>query len=694
MASNRNLAWSAAAAVAFFGFGGTAQAQLLVEDNTGNPTGVGVASSTENVDFADVDLDGDWDAVFADGGDDGNDQNRIWINRGGLQAGPLGDFLDQTSTRFPQQVDDSRDIEFADIDNDGDHDLYVSNTAQLSNQGNKWWVNNGFAQGGTLGFYTDETAQRWINLGGPGSSIAPSLVTQGTFIDWSCDCDFGDLDNDGDLDLVHSTYGGAFGGNVPSRVFLNDGTGHFAEFNPGGGQLTGNNISNGQPAIWAEGVQQGGTTNTTGAFADIATSALDIDVGDIDGDFDLDILHGSRQDAPRMFKNRLQENGGTLGFRDVTGATFPPGYWTSGDNYEQEMGDLDKDGDLDIYGLNWPGFNDATYRNDGNGVYVFLQSNLTNSGSDDNEGDFGDFNNDGNLDLFVANFSGSNRMYLGSANGTLTLSEQGLSNGTSLDADLCDIDNDGDLDVIVAQDNNAANDTLFNQLNQADTWAPYIPNVENIASGSATAAPDVLRAQVYDNRPYYITWYHETNLLVVVDGFDLPSVPMHTSQGNIFRATMPGNLLGLVQWRVRSTDEVGNLGQSATKNYTNTTGLAIGGTFGSGTAGGSGVPSIEALSVAFPNTMLHIGSGNLGASVPYAIGLTGAALPFTVGAFNITTPIILIQAGVTNAQGEAVMSVNVLPGFSGLSVFAQSFGIGQAPFGGLSSSPGLEIVLQ
>ena len=54
-----------------------------------------------------------------------------------------------------------------------------------------------------------------------------------------------------------------------------------------------------------------------------------------------------------MFENRLEENGGVLGFRDVTSSAFPSGY-TSGDgHYEEEMGDLDGDGDLDIYGLNW-----------------------------------------------------------------------------------------------------------------------------------------------------------------------------------------------------------------------------------------------------------------------------------------------------------------------------------------------------
>src|SRR5690606_25194986 len=145
--------------------------------------------------------------------------------------------------------------------------------------------------------------------------------------------------------------------NAPTRIFLNDGAGHFGEFNPSGFQLTGINIVNGNPGIWCQGTQSSDTTNSTGTSCDVASTPLDIDVGDIDGDLDLDILHGARQELPRMFQNRLAEQG-TLAFRDVTGSAFPAGYSTGGGHYEQEMGDQDGDGDLDIYGLNWSNFDD------------------------------------------------------------------------------------------------------------------------------------------------------------------------------------------------------------------------------------------------------------------------------------------------------------------------------------------------
>jgi hypothetical protein len=76
--------------------------QSFSNNLTDIPTGGNANSSTtENVDFGDVDGDGDLDAVFADGGTDGNDRNRLWINQGNLQAGTLGVFADRTSTQMP-----------------------------------------------------------------------------------------------------------------------------------------------------------------------------------------------------------------------------------------------------------------------------------------------------------------------------------------------------------------------------------------------------------------------------------------------------------------------------------------------------------------------------------------------------------------------------------------------------------------
>ncbi|MBK7875906.1 MAG: VCBS repeat-containing protein [Planctomycetes bacterium] len=557
-------------------------AQQFTRNTTNVPANAG--NYTENVDFADIDNDGDWDAVFANGGDQAQLQNAVWLNQGFLQAGTLGNFLDATAARAPAVLDQSRDIEFVDFDADGDVDIYVSNTAQIVNQGNRWWANMGGAQGGSAGFYQEQTSTRWVGLGAAGSSIAPSQLIAGSFIDFSCDCDFGDIDNDGDVDLVHSSYGFSLQGNIPTRLFLNDGSGHFAEFNPSGFQLAGRDIANGNPGIWCQGTQSANTTNTTGVNCDVAASPLDIDVGDIDGDLDLDILHGSRNELPRMYVNRLVENGGTpTFFRDVTGSAFPAGYSTGQGHYEQEMGDFDSDGDLDIYGLNWQvvgaSFNDVSFRNNGSGVYAAAVG-LSGSSSDDNEADFFDYDLDGDLDVFVANFNGQERIYTGNgAGGTLTLASGLLpADGTiSLDADCCDVDSDGDYDVFVANDLTGAASNehyLQNGTTNNDVAAPVLRRLEQAANRTAGAPPTVVRVQVYDNAPYYITWYNTTSLEVQVNGGPTTVYPMKPSMGQIFRGEIPGNLVGTISYRAVSTDKYGNTGTTAFLNF-NATGPAV-----------------------------------------------------------------------------------------------------------------------
>ncbi len=569
----RRLVSSAAAALAL----ATASSAQVVFTNATTQFPASNAGDTENVDFGDVDGDGDFDAILAEGGDGGNDQNNIWINRGGEAGGTIGFFADRTTTQFPAVLDQSRDIEFVDIDLDGDLDIYVSNTSQLSNQSNRWWVNMGGAQGGTQGFYQDQSAAHWAGLGVAGqSSIAASQILPSTgFIDFSCDCDFGDLDNDGDIDLVHSSYGGAFGGNVPTRLFVNNGSGVYAEFNPSGYQLTAQTISVGVPGIWCQGNQATNTTNSTGANCDVASSALDIDVGDIDGDYDLDILHGARQEPPRMFRNLLET--GSLAFRDVTGAVFPAGYSSGNGHYEQEMGDCDLDGDLDIYGLNWQvagAFNDITLRNDGAGTYSNIQV-LSGSGADDNEGDFLDYDNDGDLDIYVANFSGQDKLYRNNWTGTGNFSHTDMTStlmpsaaNTALDADCADLDQDGDTDVMVSNDGGQPEYYFKNTLNTVDTRIPRVPNLEQAPARTAGAAPTIVRAHVYDNASYYVTWYYPVTLEYRVQ----PSVAwlsttMQASQGQLFRGGLPGALVGTVEYRVKVVDRMGNIGYSATKSF-------------------------------------------------------------------------------------------------------------------------------
>ncbi len=544
---------------------------------SGNPNN---NSATENVDFADVDLDGDMDAVNADGGDCCNDQNRLWINLGFAQGGTVGFFEDQTATRFPAVADDSRDMDFVDLDNDGDEDVNVSNTSHITPNPNRFWVNMGGLQGGSVGFFQEQTAARWLSLGVNNgstecSSVPPSLVLgSGGFQDWSCDSVFGDLDNDGDVDLLHSSYGGAFNGSVPQRIFLNNGTGFFKEFNPSCYQLLNSSIPEGAPALWAQGTQTDGTTNSTGTNADIDNSPLGVELGDIDGDYDIDLLVGSLNNPPsRLFRNMKQESG-VLIWRDVTYGQMAQ----VGGQYEEEFGDMEPDGDLDIYGLNWLGLGDALYANDGAGNFG-LAIPMDGSSSDDNEMDFIDYNNDGRMDVYVGNFSGQDRLYRGDGVGgfthvtSTTLPPDGT---TTLGEDGCDVDNDGDYDILNANDGGQANTLLMNVTQIADAKAALIPKLEQAPNRFASALPSIVRVQIYDNVSWDVLRYNNTVLQYSVNGGAFADAPMIYAGGQIFRGEIPGTLVGTITYRVQSTDEHGNTATSAQKTYDGQSGSCTG----------------------------------------------------------------------------------------------------------------------
>ena len=568
-------------ALASLVLGSTAIGQSFSNNLTDIPTGGAANSSfTENLAFADVDSDGDLDAIFADGGDLGNDRNRIWINQGGLQAGTVGVFADETSSRLPSVQDDSRDIDFADIDLDGDWDFVASNTSGVSLQGSRFYVNQGGVQAGTEDFFLEETT-RFQNVGvNDGvttfSSVDPNnVLPAGNFVDWSCDTGFVDLDNDGDMDFLNATYGDTSAGKVPTRIFLNDGAGLFEEFNPSGFQITGTDIKNGDPALWCEGTHQHDTTDATGGEADIALIAISVDFGDVDGDLDVDILHGEKFTLPRIFQNRSEETG-SLGFRDVANASLPGPNWAPGlGSYEQDMGDFDEDGDLDIYGTNWDaagvGPCDVEMRNTA-GVFstpVLIGGTCQRH----NEPDFFDFDGDGDLDVFISSETNLERLFENSGSGGgYTLSENttallGLATA-ALGADTADVDQDGDYDVFVANDLGQANIYYENITQVPDSTAPRVVNLEQAPDRNAGFSPTVIRVHVYDNASWDVTQWNDVDLEYSVDSGPFTPADMVFSGGQVFRGEVPGLTVGVIDYRVRATDHMGNVGLSTTLSYT------------------------------------------------------------------------------------------------------------------------------
>jgi hypothetical protein len=235
---------------------------------------------------------------------------------------------------------------------------------------------------------------------------------------------------------------------------------------------------------------------------------------------------------------------------------------------------MDADGDLDIYGLNWKvqfGLDDITVRNaTGAGVYDQIAV-MPGSDSDDNEADFMDYDCDGDLDVIVANFNGQERMYrnggTGGASYVLASGVLPADSTTSLDSDACDVDADGDYDIFVANDANQSEWYLRNGTTNNDVTAPALYRLEQAPDRATGCDPTVVRVQVYDNAPYYITWYNDTRLEVQVNGGAVQIYPMQASQGQIFRGEIPGDLAGTITYRALSTDDYGNTGSTPILAY-------------------------------------------------------------------------------------------------------------------------------
>jgi hypothetical protein len=168
---------------------------------------------------------------------------------------------------------------------------------------------------------------------------------------------------------------------------------------------------------------------------------------DYDNDGDLDVYAADRFGKNRLFRNEGSRFGQVLAddaptvFRSTVGAC-----WF----------DMDGDGDLDLFLANQSGAADAMFRNDGGAfVDVAPQLGMTGPQRTKDEGGVGcaagDYDNDGRLDLFVANY-GRNQLYHGNSDGTFTDVARQLGvdvENHAVSADWGDYDNDGYLDLSV-----------------------------------------------------------------------------------------------------------------------------------------------------------------------------------------------------------------------------------------------------
>jgi hypothetical protein len=335
---------------------------------------------------ADFDNDGDLDLLIANE----HRPNIMLLNDG------TGVFRNESANKIPQVNHDSEDIGIADFDHDGDLDIVVVSEDDKTNE---FYLNNGD------GSFVD--AGERIPVSGTSNAV---LIL--------------DINVDGHDDIV-------IGNNGQNRILINDGHARFTdetnnrleEVNDVTQSVAAGDMNNDGfiDLVFAnEGKNRIVINNGQGTFKDESATRMiyratleesrEVDLGDVDGDGDLDIFFGNVaafvENADKQ--NRLLVNDGKGFFKDVTQASLPKDQDRS---FAGTFFDIDKDGDLDIITGNVNGgqFGGSTpfrvYKNNGKGKFtdgtstVFPQS-ATGRGFDM---EFADFNNDDKIDIYMAN---------------------------------------------------------------------------------------------------------------------------------------------------------------------------------------------------------------------------------------------------------------------------------------------------
>ena len=171
--------------------------------------------------------------------------------------------------------------------------------------------------------------------------------------------------------------------------------------------------------------------------------------GDFNNDGFLDLVA-----APYNTATLLYTNNGNGTFTRITTGPVPT---DSGASFGCVWADYDNDGALDLFiGLNSAG-SDWLYHNNGDGTFTKVTNGPTTIiGGNANNCVWGDYDNDGHVDLYVANSDQNDFLYHNNGNGTFTRITNNaitLKFGNSQGASWGDYDNDGLLDLFISRVN-------------------------------------------------------------------------------------------------------------------------------------------------------------------------------------------------------------------------------------------------
>jgi hypothetical protein len=465
---------------------------------------------TNKVEIADLNGDGRPDLLFANGGDYSTpgtpEPPQVFFN-----TGPGFRFEDATARVFGALTALTRAIKARDLNNDGFVDIVVGTTYQTQSR---------LFLGSGKGAFRDATS----------THLPQAPLSLG-------DLEPGDVDGDGDLDLVLVDWGA--GSNMTNdggvtRLWLNDGTGKFTDA-----------TAERMPALKVR-------------------FSWDVEFADVDNDVDLDVLVSCK----RCGGSYLFRNDGTGRFTDDPRAL--PQYTN---NYEFEPMDLDGDGWLDLVTINDGDIASETdqgsrrehvFRNDGTGRFRDATAAwwlpADNVGDDDNMVAYLDADSDGDADFVIGSLSGPDRLLVNDGKGHLTV-RRGVFGGEdtpgTLGLALADLDGDHRLDVVQGQGEHktAVQEKLFSGSGLApDTAAPSVTLVGVTALPGQTPR---IHARVHDRKsPSLATEWRR--VVVEWPGAGRPALAMRWAGEYLWMADWPADLGRGAAFRVCATDAAGN----------------------------------------------------------------------------------------------------------------------------------------
>jgi len=329
-------------------------------------------------------------------------------------------------TRFPggppmNEGGLSHGCTWADYDNDGYLDLFVANLGGI----NWLYRNNG-----------NGTFQKMT--GAQAGAIAGDPPSHSVSAAWA------DFDGDGYLDLFVAN--GALFTNVVDALYRNLGQGRFT------------NIA------LASGITQA-LRSTQGTWADT----------DGDGRLDLFVTHFDKDAGSQ--RNYVYRNRGDGTFQVISNGNVLNGQLNS---VGSAWGDYDNDGLLDLFVINrgYPDnpsalYRNVLYRNKGDGLFDRITSGpVVNDVGQFNSCAWADYDNDGFIDLFVTSEGSGNRLYHNNGDGSFLNVTQGeivTDRANSVGCSWGDYDNDGFLDLFVANGSLAGPQKNFLYHNNANS---------------------------------------------------------------------------------------------------------------------------------------------------------------------------------------------------------------------------------